>query len=49
MGKPMSRKQMLKELTPTKAQLKKFHEALRAHGLTPDVIARGKQDADLEK
>jgi len=44
MAKMMSKKQMMKELKPTKQQLKKFHEQLKAHGLTQEVLQQSRLD-----
>ena len=48
MGKMMSRKQMLKELTPTAEQLKEFHKALKKHGFTKKMIEQGRLDRESE-
>ena len=44
----MSRKQMIKELTPTKEQLKKFHKQLKEHGLSVELLKQSKLDAEAE-
>ena len=48
MAKMMSKKQMMKELKPTKQQLKKFHDQLKAHGLTKEVLQQGRLDRQSE-
>jgi hypothetical protein len=44
----MSRKQMIKDLTPTKEQLKKFHKQLKEQGLSVEVLKQSKLDAKAE-
>ena len=39
---------MIKELTPTKEQLKKFHEQLKQHGLSAQLLKQSKLDAESE-
>ena len=48
MAKMMSKKQMMKELKPTKQQLKKFHDQLKAHGLTKELLQQGRLDRQSE-
>jgi hypothetical protein len=48
MAKPqrtMSKKQMIKELTPTLQQLKRFHKMLKAQGLTDALLQQGRLDS----
>ena len=40
----MSKKQMLKELTPTAKQLKRFHKMLKVQGLTHAVLQQSRLD-----
>ena len=44
----MSRKQMLKDLKPTKKELKMFLKHLKAHGLTPEIVQQNRLDAKAE-
>jgi len=48
MAKMMSKKQMMKELKPTKQQLKNFHKTLKAQGLTLSIIQQGRLDRQSE-
>ena len=48
MAKMMSKKQMMKELKPTKQQLKQFHKTLKAHGLTKELLQQGRLDRQSE-
>jgi hypothetical protein len=44
----MTRKQMIKDLTPTKQQLKCFHKQLKEGGLSFEVLQQSRNDAEAE-